>query len=161
MMRLTLKQTFALSFLLVGLVMLVGHTACAARVGAAGCGLGSIVMGRDSQVLAASSNMIGGQTFGILFGTSNCKEVGPDAAMVEFVEANKTALATDAARGQGETVKALSSILGCSNTSALGNALKENYEEIFATKKDDPVAITHEIRETVESSRFLARSCSR
>lgn len=141
-------------------VFLVPLFAQANRVGPGGCGIGSIIMGKDSQVLAASSNMVGGQTFGILFGTSNCKEVSADAAVVEFVETNKSALASDAARGQGETVKALSTLLGCSNSKALGSALKENYVEIFAEKKDDPVAITHEIRETVESSRLLARSCT-
>lgn len=129
------------------------------QVGAAGCGLGSVIWGKESQVLAATSNMTGTQTLGILFGTSNCAPKSKKAAVIEFVQTNQIALSNDASRGSGETVKALSEILGCSNSQALGTVLKENYADIFARKKNDPVGITERITETVERSHFLSRSC--
>ena len=143
------------------LVVLMATHVRAEQVGPAGCGLGSVIWGKDSQVLAASSNMTGTQTLGILFGTSNCAQKPKDAAVIEFVQTNKVALETEAARGDGETVKALSQLLGCSNSGALGSALKQNFKEIFDTKEDDPKIITEEIKETVEKSRTLSRSCAR
>lgn len=142
------------------LLLLAPLLSQAKQVGPAGCGLGSIIWGKDSQVLASSSNMSGTQVFGILFGTSNCAPQTKETAVVAFVQTNEVALANDAARGHGETVKALSHLLGCSNSQALGSALKQNYEEIFAEKKNDPTAITHEIKETVVESRLLSRSCA-
>ncbi len=129
--------------------------------GVAGCGLGSIVFGPKPgmvQIAAATVNATGVQTFGITTGTSNCDipEMGQQAAA--FIEVNREVLAKDAARGQGETVAGLASILKCSNPATLGQGLQSNYEKIFSTKSSYDA--TREILSTIELNQALKASCA-
>jgi hypothetical protein len=127
-------------------VALMTTSSFAAKYGSAGCGLGSMIFEGDQtwwkQVLAATTNGIGFQTIAISLGTSNCDSPAPlKVGQVEaYVEANKVALASDIARGNGETVVGLSNVYGCSNVMEFGRALKSNYKTIFnnanATSKD-------------------------
>lgn len=86
--------------------------------GVAGCGLGSIVFGNKPgmiQVVAATLNNTGYQTFAISSGTSNCGESGKKARAHQFIEVNKVALENDLSRGAGEAIIALSEVMGCKN----------------------------------------------
>lgn len=115
--------------------------------GPAGCGLGSILFDPDSgftQILAATTNTsFGTQTFGITSGTSNCSphRRGAGAARA-FVEANRPALARDAARGGGETISSLSQIAGCGDAGRVGAHLQRRFSEIFpsAARSDREVS---------------------
>ncbi len=141
-------------------LVLFGSSAFAAAnpgIGPAGCGLGNTVFGKDNQVLAATTNgTSGNQTFGITSGTSNCGEGGM-AGINMFIENNKVALENDAARGQGETVATLASMMGCQDVGAFATTLKSNYGEIFQSK--DATVIGHSIRETVRKDQRLASTC--
>ncbi|MES2964144.1 MAG: DUF3015 family protein [Bdellovibrionota bacterium] len=146
------------SLLTIALV-LMGTSAYAATagIGPAGCGLGNVVFGKDNQVLAATTNgTSANQTFGITSGTLNCGPGGM-AGMNMFIENNQVALENDAARGQGETVATLASMMGCQDVNAFGSTLKSNYSEIFTSK--DAKVIGHSIRETVKKDERLARTC--
>ncbi|MEN9724176.1 MAG: hypothetical protein RJB38_2162 [Pseudomonadota bacterium] len=110
--------------------------------GSAGCGLGSQLIGSGddfSQWFASSTNQSSGQVFAITSGTSNCVAVNEmDTAQLRewmpgFVAYNRAQLAEDLARGEGETVRAISSILDCGNPGAVGAVLKKNYGTIFKT----------------------------
>ncbi len=101
--------------------------------GTAGCGLGSIVFGDKPgfmQVVAATLNGTGYQTFGITTGTSNCGSGGKSSAY-EFIKANKVALASEISRGQGEAIESLSKILDCSDSKAVGSVLQKNFINIY------------------------------
>jgi hypothetical protein len=129
--------------------------------GLAGCGLGSIVFGQKPgmiQIVAATLNGTGGQTFAITTGTSNCDipEMGQQAAV--FIEVNRQALAKEAARGQGETVAGLAAILNCSDASAFGQSLQKNYESIFAPEKNSYDA-TRAILKAINTNSALQASC--
>ena len=119
--------------------LLVALPSFAAGYGSAGCGLGSLVIEEDNtwwkQVIAATLNGTGVQTFGISTGTSNCDSPTPmKTAQVEsYVEANRMALAKDIARGQGETIANLASVYGCKSSKTFGKALKSNYRSIFSS----------------------------
>ncbi len=87
--------------------------------GLAGCGLGSIVFGDKPgmiQVVAATLNGTGYQTFAISTGTSNCGESGKQARAEQFIEVNKVSLENDLSRGAGESIVSLSEVMGCKNT---------------------------------------------
>lgn len=87
--------------------------------GTAGCGLGSVVFGDQPgmiQVVAATLNSTGYRTFAISSGTSNCGEAGKSARANQFIEVNKVALENDLSRGAGESIVALSEVMGCQNT---------------------------------------------
>lgn len=105
----------------------------AAGYGSAGCGLGSVVLGDKPgfmQVFAATTNgTSGSQTFGITSGTSNCGSAGKSSE--QFIEANKVSLGNDIARGQGETIDSLASIMNVTKKPEFAAALKAQYSEIF------------------------------
>jgi hypothetical protein len=130
--------------------------------GTAGCGLGSIAFHAKPgfiQVVAATLNGIGGnQTFGISTGTSNCDipHSGQQAAV--FIEVNREILAKDAARGQGETIEGLASILGCDDSAALGQALQSNFDGVFA-KENDSYGTTRAIINAIKSNAQLQSTC--
>jgi Protein of unknown function (DUF3015) len=115
--------------------------------GPAGCGLGSLIFEPNSgftQIFAATTNgLFGSQTFGISSGTSNCADTaGGRASARAFVETNRTALAKDIARGQGETIESLSRLGGCNDAHAVGTSLQRNFDRVFpsATMSDSEVA---------------------
>jgi hypothetical protein len=114
--------------------------------GPAGCGLGSLIFEPNSgftQIFAATTNgTFGSQTFGISSGTSNCSDTGGGSASAKaFVETNRTALAKDVARGQGETIESLSRLGGCGDARAVGASLQKNFDRVFpsATMSDSEV----------------------
>jgi hypothetical protein len=128
--------------------------------GPAGCGLGSMLMGKKAgftQVFAATTNgSSANQTFGISSGTSNCGASKKGAkAMNNFIETNREALAKDVARGHGETINSIAKIAGCKNVNIVGKHLKTNFKSIFpsaaATNKD----IVKNVMSKLKSSALL------
>lgn len=102
--------------------------------GVAGCGLGSMVFGKEEgamQVVAATLNGTGVQTFGITSGTSNCgRGLFAKAEVNSFIQSNAIALENDIARGQGETLNTLNNMLGCD--AQFSGTLQENFKSIYA-----------------------------
>ena len=151
-------------FLLVTLNLLSffsSRLAFARAYGDAGCGLGSIIMGKDgNQVLAATSNASSWtQPFGISSGTSNCADdgaVNSAKTIPMFIEVNKANLAKDASRGDGEFIATLAQLMGC-NSKSLGTTLKSNYEKIFIETQMEPSEIESKINSAVSANR--AQSC--
>lgn len=99
-------------------VLFMGSFAMAA--GDAGCGLGSLIISKNSkglQLLAATTNgSFGSQTFGITFGTSNCSSSGivqNDKQIQYFVEVNQSELTREMAQGHGEKLSTLAALNGC------------------------------------------------
>ncbi len=132
--------------------------AMARPYGEAGCGLGSIVMGNTgSQVLASTTNGSSySNAFGITSGTSNCVEDGAVALNKElplYIESNKESLATDVARGQGDSLATLSELVGC-DQAVLAPALQKNYKVIFVDSQMQPAQIENSI------SHVAANSCN-
>jgi hypothetical protein len=103
--------------------------------GPAGCGLGSIIMGNDAdllQLVAITTNNISfNQALGITFGTLGCDVGGNGRSARIFVEGNREALARDISRGSGETLATLAHIGGCSSDTALGGYLQGRFDLIF------------------------------
>lgn len=135
----------------------------AQAIGPAGCGLGNIVFGgKDSQVFAATTNgTFGSQTFGISSGTSNCVDSARSkrAGIENFVEANRLALANDAARGEGETITNLSKLLGCQNEALVGAQLKANYSTVFSNENWSANEASENIRNVLKGNAKVASSC--
>ncbi len=145
-------------------VLLTAGTATAAPYGMAGCGLGSMAFGAQPgliQVLAATTNGIfGTQTFGITTGTSNCTDTGGGIASAKaFVETNRQALAKDISRGGGETVANLSTLSGCSSSTAVGSALQRNFRTIFPDATVSDTQVSASVIEVLRADPSL--SCTR
>lgn len=147
--------------LIIALSLLFGMSAFAGTYGEAGCGLGSIVMGKDgNQVLAATTNGTSySNLFGITSGTSNCTDGGGVAKNKEvpmYIEVNHMVLAKEAARGQGETISGLARLMGC-ESKALGKTLKSNYNSIFVETEMKPAGIESKINTAISTNR--SQSC--
>lgn len=132
--------------------------------GMAGCGLGSIVLGKHgSQVLAATTNGTGSnQFFGITFGTSNCID-GASSEVANksdfYIRANRLAVQMDMARGNGETLAGLSEIMGCRDSQTFGRIMQKNYSNIFIGEKPVTNEITDSIITVIQNDEELVNLC--
>jgi hypothetical protein len=129
------------------------------KYGAAGCGLGSLAFGDQPggvQILAATTNgTFGTQTFGITTGTSNCQPGLMASGTKSFVEANREALAKDAARGEGEAIGAIAVINECRDLRAVGAALQRDFAAIFPSEQASSDDVTQAILRTLHSDPAL------
>ncbi len=146
---------------LAGALLIAGSASAEPKYGAAGCGLGSMLFSPNSgflQIFAATTNgTFGNQTFGITSGTSNCAnpEGGKESAKA-FVETNRTALAKDIARGQGETIQSLAQLAGCKDASQVGVSLQSQYDAIFPDAAVSDVAVGESVVDVLSSDASLA-----
>lgn len=102
----------------VGIFVFSNAYAVETKYGAAGCGLGSMLLGDTPgpiQILVATLNGIAGnQTFGISSGTLNCEKKANFAGkerLEPFVQSNIDSLAKDIAIGRGESLDALAELM--------------------------------------------------
>lgn len=158
-----MRKLMLLAVVAVG-VSLASSQAHAQAYGTAGCGLGSIVFGAKPgiiQVLAATTNgTFSNQTFGITSGTSNCVDAAPSMVGTRtFIQANREALAKDIARGQGETIKNLSTLAGCRSPAQVGVVLQKNFTTIFPDAGVSDRRVSDNVIGTLKSNKIL--SCSK
>ena len=123
--------------------------------GMAGCGLGSMVFGPintpGAQVMAASTNATGVQTFAISSGTSNCVSggvVAMDRRQEVFAEVNFRDLKRDMAAGGGEYLSAFEDLLGCDAAVQpnVARVMQAEYETLLpseSTTADELVGAVH------------------
>jgi len=134
------------------------------KYGVAGCGMGSMLMGKSSsQVLVATTNnyTVPTQLFGITSGTSNCADDG--VAMVDkekefFASANYESLMQEIAQGKGENLQAMASLYGC-HGDAFASSMKNHYTAIFPAKDTDSDAMLANMDAVVTSDAALQNAC--
>jgi len=135
--------------------------------GMAGCGLGSVIVGkRGGQIFASTTNgpmSLYNNLFGMSSGTLNCVDGPTDEVaqnMDKFIIANKAILAAEAAKGNGETIVALANIMGCQSSSTqVGQALKSNFSTIFANPAEHTNIITDGIITTIMNDKDASKNC--
>lgn len=145
-------------------------SARAQTYGMAGCGLGSILFGKDDsklmQILAATTNsFFGTQTFGVTSGTSNCVSGGVVKAEREqaaFAEVNFQDLKRNMATGGGEFLSSFSTLLGCEDAAkpALFKMSQEKYESILPTDKTTPIQLVVGMKAQIKANARLATACT-
>ena len=148
-------------------MMLLSPSAFSAGYGDAGCGLGSLLFGTQSgpvQILAATTNGTGIQSFGISSGTSNCDAKGMDTATLEqerFVASNFTSLAKDMASGEGEQLAALAGLLGCPavQQTRFNTVAQKNYNAIFTNDSVTPAEVLTATKGGVSRDADLSVTC--
>ncbi len=135
------------------------------KYGMAGCGFGSLLIGKQGgQIFAATTNGTSiNQSFGITSGTSNCEDpmsMNAVAGRVDvFVNGNQVALASDIARGSGETLQTLAKIMKCSNERKLGQELQGSFGEVFPSAVVTPNEVTDSILNVIVNQPELASTC--
>ncbi|MBF0363797.1 MAG: DUF3015 family protein [Oligoflexia bacterium] len=141
------------------------------QFGVGGCGLGSLMMGKDgNQVLAITTNGTGTQTFGISSGTSNCvpdkkikkkglSGVSRSEEIKGLVEGNQTATLNDLAKGSGEIIWTISDVYNCEDPLELGEELQKNYKKIVPKVDIDATELSSNIDKVISKSDVLSNSC--
>lgn len=144
------KVTFIFALFLLG-------QAHAAHYGMAGCGLGAMVWKDEPgkiQILAATvNNIVSPQTSAISSGTSGCFEDSGAMAQLNYIETNKEALKIEAARGNGETLQGLSTLMGCQDAGAFNSEVKANYQSIFSNENSQGIL------NTIKSNPAVQKTC--
>jgi hypothetical protein len=148
-------------------VVSIASTAAARGNGPAGCGLGTAVVFKNpsawwQHVLAATTNQTSGnQTFGMTSGTLGCQRArGPLAGVQSFMDDNLGQLAVETAQGQGETLEALSSLIGveAADKTYFNQTLKANFNKVFsaeATSGDAHQALTEVLAQDQKLQKYL------
>ena len=126
---------------IIGLMAAVGLTASVYANENTGCGLGSIIIKNQNtvvlQVLAATTNATGSQTFGITSGTSNCDKPSnfvSNDKLNKFVSENMDELAMDISSGQGETLTTVAKLMNVEDTKAFSSKLQSNFTNIYTSE---------------------------
>lgn len=133
----------------------------------AGCGLGSLIIQDNTklmQILAATTNGIGGQTFAITSGTSNCKAqnfVMNEKAIQYFAEVNQSELSREMAQGQGEKLNTLASLYGCKGEGqqVFAKMTQAGYGRILPTAETSTSEMVKNLNQEFVSSQTV-QSCS-
>jgi hypothetical protein len=148
-----------MKYFIIALALVSNFALAEKPYGMAGCGLGSVIVGKDgNQVIGATTNGTGTQTFGISSGTSNCVTATDKTAKIKnFIEANYESLITDMAKGNGESLTTLSSLYGCNKTK-FSQAVKTNYS-VIAPAKTDATFVMVNINNVITDTPSLNSSC--
>jgi hypothetical protein len=133
----------------------------------AGCGLGTMLFDGQSgigpQVLAVTTNgTSGNQTFGITSGTLGCTKDGvvrPPAEVRILLMSSLDNLATDVARGEGETLTSLASVMAIDEADhpRFFVSLQDNFVRIFPDENVTADEVITSINAVMAEDEVLAR----
>lgn len=139
-----------------------------------GCGLGKLAWNdyerqKDiaPQVMMATTNgTFGSTTFGISSGTSGCTNDGKimgDSKTIMFAELNFENLSQEMARGRGEHLASLATLMGIPTDQhdAFFAMTQERYTSLVQAGETSPVAMVKAINEAIVGHPVLAKASSR
>ena len=138
-----------------------------------GCGLGKMLWADNAhqksiapQVLMATTNGTGMNTFAISSGTSGCTNDGKVMAehkAVVFTAANFENLSQEMAQGQGEHLASLATLMGvqAQQQTTFFTMTQERYTSLFKAGQASPLAMVNAINEEILVHPVLAQNPSR
>ncbi|MBI3605076.1 MAG: DUF3015 family protein [Nitrospirae bacterium] len=138
-----MKKFVALTVAFISLLFVGSSFAADGEYGAAGCGLGSLLFGKQPgfvQVFAATTNnSTYTNMFGITSGTSNCNKntvFASNDRLNSFVQNNLDNLAKEIAMGEGESLDTLAELMEIpvEEKTAFNKNLQANFKSIFPSK---------------------------
>jgi len=156
----TLKALFVLS------VLLFLAMPAYARDTSSGCGIGWEI-NDDNSFLGTSTrgttHATFVPTFSMTFGTSGCARhsiVEKDLRGIKYVAVNFPSLMADMSQGQGDTLSAFASVLGCSSVKeTFGQVMQENLGEIYPVEAFTPEDLYRNVVRQIQANQTLAHSC--
>lgn len=135
----------------------------------AGCGLGSMVITKNSklmQLFAMTTNATFlTQVFGITSGTSNCSASGivmNDKEVQYFVEVNQEELSCEMAQGHGEKLFTLAQMKGCANDAsqkAFGSFTQDSFSRIMPSSTTSATDVVKNLNAEMSQQKELAQLC--
>lgn len=153
--------------ILVAILTMFGAFAFAS--GDAGCGLGSVIIQKNSkglQLLAWTTNgLFLTQPLGITSGTSGCSSSGlvqNDKQIEYFVEVNHDDLSREMAQGQGEKLNTLAQLHGCQTAeakAAFAGMTQSSYEKIVPSSDVQPATMVENLKKEMSQNQKVAGLC--
>lgn len=153
--------------ILFAVCLLLGTQAYAA--GDAGCGLGSMIIQKNTKVLQlfamTTNSFFFTQPLGITSGTSGCSARGlvmADKEVEYFVEVNQEELSREMAQGHGEKLAALAQMKGCStdlSQKAFGAFAQDSYSRILPSSQTSPADLVKNLNRELSTQGELAQLC--
>jgi hypothetical protein len=151
------------------LTVLLSVFSFTAWAGDAGCGLGSVIIQKNSkglQLLAMTTNsFFFTQPLGITSGTSGCSSSGivqNDKEMDYFVEINHDELTREMAQGQGEKLTALAMMNGCETEEqqkVFGQWTQKSFDKLVPSEKVSGAELVSNLKKEINESPELAQAC--
>ena len=157
---------------LIGLIMalfLLPAAAALAGTGS-GCGLGQMAWEGDSgllaNVLAITTNGTGMNTFGMTSGTSGCNAdstVKVEKEQEVFVAVNLETISQQMAQGNGQHLRALATLMGCSTTvyPDFAGMTQDKYEMLFPAADTSTLDLLSGLKREMSANPTLAGACTR
>jgi hypothetical protein len=147
--------------------LLLGSQAFAA--GDAGCGLGSLIISKNSKLLqlfAMTTNFsFLSQPLGITSGTSGCSSssiVMNDKEIQYFVEVNQEDLSREMAQGHGQKLATLAQMKGCQSENAqkaFSSFTQGSYTTIIPAASTSSSEMVQNLNKAMTSQNELAQLC--
>jgi hypothetical protein len=151
---------------LIAILSLIGAGAMAND---AGCGLGSMIIQKNSkglQLLAMTTNSwFFTQPLGITSGTSGCSSSGivqNDKQIEYFVEVNHDDLSREMAQGQGEKLNTLAQLNGCKSPEAqvaFAGMTQNSYGKIVPSADVKPSELLQNLKKEMSQDQKVAGLC--
>jgi len=142
----------------------------ALAAGDSGCGLGEIIIQKNSkglQILSWTTNgILLTQPLGITFGTSGCSSSGlvmNDKQIEYFVEVNHDDLSREMAQGQGEKLSTLAALHGCKSPLAqasFASWTRLNYDKLIPSSTTKPAEMVQNLELNWQASGELQKTCA-
>lgn len=149
--------------------LVISVFAFSAHAGDAGCGLGSVVISKNSKLLQLFALTTNGtflsQAFGITSGTSNCSASGlvmNDKQMQYFVEVNQEDISREMAQGRGDKLATLALLNGCANETsqqAFASFTQQSYGKIIPSASATPSEVVANLKNQMGSNSELTQMC--
>lgn len=153
------------------LIMFVGvlSLSSVSFAGDSGCGLGAVVIQKNSkllQLLSLTTNQVlFTQPLGITSGTSGCSSSGivkNDQQMEYFVEVNHDDLTREMAQGRGEKLSTLAVLNGCKSSesqAAFAQMTQKSFGKIIPAAGTPAPEMVQNLRKEISASNELAKAC--
>lgn len=140
-----------------------------ALAGDAGCGLGSMIIQKNSkglQLLAMTTNgSLLTQPLGITSGTSGCSASGivsTDKEIEYFVEVNHDDLSREMAQGEGEKLSVLAQLNGCQSKAAqeaFAGMTQKSFERIIPAMDTGAGEMVQNLKKEISEDVEVAQLC--
>ena len=137
--------------------------------GDSGCGLGSLIISKNTKVLQllsmTTNSFFFTQPLGITFGTSGCSSRGlvmNDKQIQYFVEINQEELSREMAQGHGEKLATLALLKGCisqDSQKAFAGFTQSSYSQILPTANTSATDIVQNLNSEMAGHTELAHMC--
>lgn len=151
------------------ILIALAFAASSAHAGDAGCGLGSLIIQKNSKLLQLFAMTTNGvlltQPLGITSGTSGCSASGlvmNEKEVQYFVEVNQEELSREMAQGHGEKLVALAQMKGCGSQeaqAAFGAFTQSSYGNILPSASTTASDMVKNLNNEMSSKNELTQLC--